>query len=197
MTQQFELDEEVQVMECRTAQLDYNKKYHEKWAAQLFSEWGWNADYDIHDIKERMEQINVNKTVRGVYESLKTLLQREPDRRSEREIKEKWAETCRQMAKEVNEPGWVLDLLDAFHAGMRPWESNKVLASYVGKNIRSKTVQEMRRIMGERRKNPWGNQPYTLYEYATYYDPACAGDRNEYIRDLWMISFKTELAIEC
>ena len=54
----------------------------------------------------------------------------------------------------------------------------------------------MRRIMGERRTNPWGNQPYTLYEYATYYDPACAGDRNECIRDLWMNSDKTEFAIE-
>ena len=178
------------------AQLDYNRKYYEKWAARLISERGWNADYDIHDIKERIEQINVNKTMRGVYESLKTLLQREPDRRSELEIAQKWAETCRQKAKEVNERGLVLELLDVMHKGMRPWMSNADLACYVNKNKTSKTVQEMRRIMGERRINPWGNQPYTLYEYATYYDPACADDRNEYIRDLWMISDKTEFAIE-
>ena len=40
-------------MEWRTAQLEQNMKYYEKWAEQLIEERGWDADYDIQDIKKK------------------------------------------------------------------------------------------------------------------------------------------------
>ena len=175
-------------MQYRDAQLAQNMKDYEEWADMLIEDWGRQANFGMWEIREWMDQINVNKKVRGVYAALKTKLQREPDRRSNRQIADQWAKTCRLKARKQNEPCLVLKCLEAMHQGLRPWMSIKDIAWYVDRSVNSKTVKEIRRIMHEQRINEFGDQAYTLFEYAKYYDPRCTGYNNIWIRDIWISS---------